>query len=276
MFPLANYLFNAIIVQLFSKAIIMTQEELDALMNEEMGMDEEPQISLEDMDNIDNDSSVNEEFGSLNHQEFGSLNYEEFGSLNSIDDPHGYRVSAMHSWPPPPPTDDNKMVHQLDDVTKESEKKATEIFDIIETISNELADGEGSIKEIFSIINGNIALFNTLSVKFPHVNAFKTQLDHNNTAKKHAEILTGMLQDSGDNIMNIMEIMQYQDIHRQKIERVINVMRALSTYMNHLFAGKIDDSKRVTSAVHIHGDIDTQDVVTSDDIEALLASFGQK
>ena len=53
-------------------------------------------------------------------------------------------------------------------------------------------------------------------------------------------------------------------------------MRALSTYMNHLFSGKIDDSKRVTSAVHIHGDIDTADVVTSDDIEALLASFGQK
>jgi len=30
-------------------------------------------------------------------------------------------------------TDENKMVHQLDDVTKESEEKATEIFDIIES-----------------------------------------------------------------------------------------------------------------------------------------------
>jgi chemotaxis regulatin CheY-phosphate phosphatase CheZ len=76
--------------------------------------------------------------------------------------------------------------------------------------------------------------------------------------------------------MNIMDIMQYQDIHRQKIERVINVMRALSTYMNHLFSGKIDDAKRVSSAVHIHGDTSTEDIVSSDDIEALLASFGQK
>ena len=76
--------------------------------------------------------------------------------------------------------------------------------------------------------------------------------------------------------MNIMDIMQYQDIHRQKIERVINVMRALSTYMNHLFAGKIDDSKRVTSAVHLPGDTTTENVVSNEDIEALLASLGAK
>jgi len=65
----------------------------------------------------------------------------------------------------------------------------------------------------------------------------------------------------------------YQDIHRQKIERVINVMRALSTYMNQLFSGNIDDSKRVASARHLPGDSATEDVVSSDDIEALLASF---
>lgn len=236
----------------------MTQEELDALMNEDIDMSEDEDTSGDTQEEM-NDPSPQEE-----------------KSLNSVDDPHGYRVSAMHSWPPPPPTDDNKMVHQLDDVTKESEEKASEIFDIIETISNDLMDGEGTLKEVLNVIDANIALFNTLSVKFPHVEAFKTQLEHNNNAKEHSEILIGMLQNSGDNIMNIMEIMQYQDIHRQKIERVINVMRALSTYMNHLFSGKIDDSKRVTSAVHIHGDSDTEDVVTSDDIEALLASFGQK
>lgn len=41
--------------------------------------------------------------------------------------------------------------------------------------------------------------------------------------------------------MMAMDAMQYQDIHRQKIERVINVMRALSRYMSSLFEGKIDD-----------------------------------
>jgi len=67
--------------------------------------------------------------------------------------------------------------------------------------------------------------------------------------------------------------MQYQDIHRQKIERVINVMRALSKYMSTLFEGKIDDEKRVSSAHHIIGDTHN-DLASVDDIEALLAQFG--
>lgn len=238
----------------------MTQEELDALMNGEIDLDEtfdESELS---------DIPVTEEKQADSE---AAKPYEE-------TDPEAYRVSALHSWPPPPPTDDNKMVHQLDDVTKESEAKASQIFDMIEMMSNELADSEKDLKTIRAAIDSNIELFTTLSAKFPHVDAFKKQLETNQAAKKNVGNVFDTVQNSGDTIMNIMDIMQYQDIHRQKIERVINVMRALSNYMNHLFSGKIDDSKRVTSAVHIHGDTTTQDVVTSDDIEALLASFGQK
>jgi chemotaxis regulatin CheY-phosphate phosphatase CheZ len=235
----------------------MTQEELDALMNEDIDLDETEESS----EIVDTP--------------------EEFDELpdDISDDPdtsNAYRVSAMQSWPPPPPTDDNKMVHQLDDVTKESEEKASEIFDLIEVISNDLGDGEKHIKSVKSVVDSNIALFTTLHAKFPHVEAFETQLAQNTQTKEKLEAVEQILQDGGDAIMNVMDIMQYQDIHRQKIERVINVMRALSNYMNHLFAGKIDDSKRVASAVHIHGDTNTDDVVSSDDIEALLASFGQK
>ena len=86
-------------------------------------------------------------------------------SINNVDNPNAYRVSAMHSWPPPPPTDDNKMVHQLDDVTKESEEKASEIFDLIEGISNDLGDGEKHIKNVDTIIDANIALFTTSACK---------------------------------------------------------------------------------------------------------------
>ncbi|HLD23740.1 MAG TPA: hypothetical protein VJA83_07330 [Sulfuricurvum sp.] len=238
----------------------MTQEELDALMNGDIDLDvgyvEEEKEALDETP-ISSDEPLSDE------------PYNEM-------DPEKYRVSAMHSWPPPPPTDDNKMVHQLDDVTKESEQKATEIFDLIEGISNELGQGEKDIKALKAIISGNITLFTTLSAKFPHVDTFKTQLAENEKAMENLEGILEMLQNGGDTIMNVMDIMQYQDIHRQKIERVINVMRALSTYMNHLFAGKIDDSKRVSSAVHLPGDSTTEDVVNSDDIEALLASFGKK
>lgn len=83
------------------------------------------------------------------------------------------------------------------------------------------------------------------------------------------------LSNIGMNTLSAMDMMQYQDIHRQKIERVINIMRALSNYMNKLFEGKIDDEKRVSSAKHIHGD-ENNDVADDDDIEALIAAFGQK
>lgn len=236
----------------------MTQEELDALMNGDIDLEGG---YAEEAESVDVPVTSDE-----------TLSDDPYNEL----DPDKYRVSAMHSWPPPPPTDDNKMVHQLDDVTKESEQKATEIFDLIEGISNDLGQGEKDVKAIQAIIQSNVTLFATLSAKFPHIEAFKTQLAENEKAAQGLKDVLDMLQNGGDTIMNIMDIMQYQDIHRQKIERVINVMRALSTYMNHLFAGKIDDSKRVTSAVHLPGDSTTEDVVSSEDIEALLASFGQK
>jgi len=53
-------------------------------------------------------------------------------------------------------------------------------------------------------------------------------------------------------------------------------MRALSKYMSSLFEGKIDDEKRVASAVHIAGDTHTENLVSNDDIEALIESLGKK
>ncbi len=93
--------------------------------------------------------------------------------------------------------------------------------------------------------------------------------------QKSEKIILNAANDINDASMQAMDLMQYQDIHRQKIERVINVMRALAQYMNSLFEGKIDDSKRVSSAVFIAGD-DKEDVANEDDIEALIASFGAK
>ena len=228
----------------------MTQEELDALMGGDVDLDE-----------------IAEEATS---EEASTPPVDEEELEPNADD---YKVSASHNWPPPPPTDDNKMVHQLDDVTKESEEKASEIFDHIEKIGDELLEAEETLSHVVETLDSNIELFETLSLKFPDVEAFKTQLEKNTGSKETVETHIQSLQDHGDSIMNVMDIMQYQDIHRQKIERVINVMRALSTYMNQLFSGGKDDSKRVASARHLPGDSSTDEVVSSDDIEALLASF---
>jgi uncharacterized phage infection (PIP) family protein YhgE len=230
----------------------MTQEELDALMNGDMGDIDESEEEFAEEETTKKEASDDETMKSL---------------------PLGYSDETAGQWPMPA-TDENKMVHQLDDVTKESEEKATEIFDIIEGISGELMEKEENVQRVIDTLAANVELFTTLSTKFPEVEAFKSSLAQNEEAINDANETVEVLQNSGDSIMNVMDIMQYQDIHRQKIERVINVMRALSKYMNTLFEGRIDDEKRVSSAKHLAGDTHN-DLASTDDIEALLAQFGK-
>jgi hypothetical protein len=247
----------------------MTQEELDALMNG--GLDD---IDMSE-DEPAEDEVVQEESLSLEDDDDVMSESDETTATtaDSKDDiPEGYSEETEHHWPLPA-TDENKMVHQLDDVTKESEEKASEIFDIIEEISNDLMEKEANVQKSIDVFSKNVELLSTLKEKFPEVDAFRTSLEENQDALDLANATLESLQSSGDSIMNVMDIMQYQDIHRQKIERVINVMRSLAKYMNTLFEGKVDDDKRVASAQHIAGDTHN-DLASTDDIEALLAQFG--
>ncbi|EOH3344652.1 chemotaxis protein [Campylobacter jejuni] len=231
----------------------MTQEELDALMNGDVDLDSETEAEVKtEESNTEEDALMLEDV--------------------KIAD---YKPNPSVVWPPPPPNREHKVVHQLDDVTKDSELKATEMMDKLESINNFFADSESLLKEINKAIEKNIDIFSKLNEKFPNVESFSEALELNNQAKKSSKEIVGNLQSGQDEVMMAMDAMQYQDIHRQKIERVINVMRALSRYMSSLFEGKIDDKKRVSSAVHIEGD-STADVVSNDDIEALIASLGQK
>jgi tRNA G37 N-methylase Trm5 len=174
---------------------------------------------------------------------------------------------------PPEPIDDNKVVYQLDDVTREGEEKAGEIFDQLDFIADSASNVSATIKNLNTTIENNIELFELLKNKFPNIDSFDNALKENLVMKDDSNIILNSANAIEDNTMNIIEIMQFQDIHRQKIERVINVMRSLSNYMNVLLEGQIDDSNRVSSAKHLIGDDDT-DVVSNDDIEALIASFG--
>ncbi len=227
----------------------MTQEELDALM---AGDIDETQLQQEE--------EIKEEKKEEKKEEEPK--------------PENYRVDSKTNWPPPPPTDDHKMVHQLDDVTRDSEIKANEVFDKLESINNILMDAEEIANGVGELLDKQTSLFTTLKENFPNIKRFDEALGDMSDLKQKSEEIISQSQMAQDEIMMTMDIMQYQDIHRQKIERVINVMRALSKYMNSLFEGKIEDEKRVSSAVHIEGD-NTEDVVSNEDIEALIATLGK-
>lgn len=237
----------------------MTQEELDALMAGGGDLD---------LDALEEEAKEEEAEEKKEQEEL---------KTKEGHNPDDYKLTPNGAvWPPAPPTDDYKVVHQLDDVTRDSEAKATEIFDKLEGISTVLMDIEGDANEVQTTLNKNLEIFQKLSEKFPDIETFKSAIDDTNSAIEKLDTTISNSQMGSDEVMMAMDVMQYQDIHRQKIERVINVMRALTKYMNSLFEGKIDDSKRVSSAVHIHGDNDTEDVVAEDDIEALIAAFGKK
>ena len=249
----------------------MTQEELDALMagglEDDLGDTKEASQEVAD---------VKEETDEVTEVAEAISAKADEPQANSSKHGENYRVSADGVWPPPPPTEDHKMVHQLDDVTRDSEEKATQMFDKLETINNFFMDAESDSNSLKEAINSNVELFTTLSEKFPNIAAFSEALEKNNSLLGTIDNIIGNLQMGQDEIMMAMDMMQYQDIHRQKIERVINVMRALSKYMNTLFEGRIDDDKRVGSAVHIAGDTTTENLVSNDDIEALIESLGKK
>ena len=249
----------------------MTQEELDALMagglEDDLGDTKDASQEVAD---------VKEETDEVAEVAEAMSAKADEPQANSSKHGENYRVSADGVWPPPPPTEDHKMVHQLDDVTRDSEEKATQMFDKLETINNFFMDAESDSNSLKDAINSNVELFKTLSEKFPNIAAFSEALEKNNSLLGTIDNIIGNLQMGQDEIMMAMDMMQYQDIHRQKIERVINVMRALSKYMNTLFEGRIDDDKRVGSAVHIAGDTTTENLVSNDDIEALIESLGKK
>lgn len=237
----------------------MTQEELDALMN---GGDLENLEALEAKEEAKEKEEVKEE-SSSQKMTVKKEDAEKYGKI------------SPNEWPPPPPTEEHKVVHQLDDVTRDSEVKATQIFDQLDLIGSSAEKIAKMVKKIQEPLQKHQEIFDNLHAHFPHVESFKTALNEQQEILNALKSIEEEAANCSDSSMQAMDIMQFQDIHRQKIERVVNVMRALSQYMNSLFEGKIDDSKRVSSATFITGD-DDKDLASADDIEALIASFGAK
>ena len=114
----------------------MTQEELNALLNS-------------DVSELSDEEELQEE-------------KEEAKEELSSD----FRIDQEVNWPPPPPTNEHKVVHQLDDVTRDSEVKATETFDKLEAINNAGMDIEDSVKVISGFFKSQKELLEKEGITF--------------------------------------------------------------------------------------------------------------
>jgi len=274
----------------------MSQEEIEALMSgaDDALFDEvEEETATDNEENIDSSSSIDEVEADSNttiNNDEDPINVDEIlagidGIVDDEDEPsdsipvyEAEEVSELedkinNSQYPLPVSDENKVVNQLNEVADDSEEKASKIFDVLSFILDENSEISKYNKNMSDFIVQQAELLESLSQKFPNVDIFNENLSSAKELIETSKDLSSKLDGENNKVFEAMELMQYHDINRQKIERVMAVIKKLSSYLNGIFE---DDSSRaeVQIAKHISGD--SNDIVSSDDIESLISEFSKE
>jgi len=172
---------------------------------------------------------------------------------------------------PLPAESDTKVVSQLSQVADDSEEKVGQIFDILSLALDNNTELRNKIKGYEEFALSQEKFLNLLSSKFPNINIFQQQLEKVKEFESSLEDLTASIDDEDMHIFEGMELMQFNDINRQKIERVMSVIRKLSAYLNNLFT-EDNPKKDIPVAKYIAGDKDTE-ALAGDDLDKLIAEF---
>lgn len=257
-------------------------EELEAILNSTIQSEqtntnsskdskiEEIGTLLNEIENINPESSIKEE-----NKEQNSSKKDEPENKNVDKD------EIVKEWSsskinegvfPFPAENDTKVVSQLSQVANDSEEKVSQIFDVLSLALDNNNDIRKKIKGFEEIAVSQMAFLNLLCDKFPNVSQFNEQLEKINQLQLDLKDLKTLLDNEDVHIFQGMELMQFNDINRQKIERVMSVIRKLSLYLNNLF--EEDAPKDIPMAKHIHGDTGTEDLV-GDDLDKLIAEFNK-
>lgn len=171
---------------------------------------------------------------------------------------------------PLPVEKEHKVVNQLNEVAEDSEKKVSQIFDVLSFILDENSEMQQEVKTINKFMISQVSLLEALSAKFPNVEVLNENLISAKSIQPSLDVISGKLDEENNQIFVAMDLMQFNDINRQKIERVMSVIKKLSSYLNGLFEDTTDKPE-VQIAKHISGDSDT--TVDESDIESLISEF---
>jgi len=171
---------------------------------------------------------------------------------------------------PLPASSEHQVVNQLNQVAEDSEEKASQIFDVLSLILDENDVVQTNSSKVNQFIEEQLKLLETLNKKFPNIEIFNENIKKAQEAKEALQTIDDTVNNENNKVFEAMEIMQYHDINRQKIERVMAVIKKLADYLNGIFA---DDSNKaeVQIAKHISGD--GQDTVSEDDLDSLISEF---
>jgi hypothetical protein len=287
----------------------MSQEEIEALMGgaEDILSDEatqtaesEQQIDDIKLEDVDEDSSVTNDNDNLdidsivanidgivednnNNNQDENNNYDDIlANIDGITDDtsssssdncqDGKKLEAMidQSQYPLPVKNENKVVSQLNEVADDSEKKASQIFDVLSFILDENDEIKTYNTKMGDFIEKQKELLGPLSSRFPNIAIFKENLDLANKLMETTKELSEKIDGENTKVFEAMELMQFHDINRQKIERVMAVIRKLNDYLNGIFEDD-SDKPEVQIAKHISGD--SNETVDEEDLESLISQF---
>ncbi len=242
----------------------MSQNDIEMLLN--FNFDDEKDETIKKDDLTDDDIIVKKiDLPEPSNTENKSLNEIS----NIVNENINEKIDkGVFPFPAEPET---KVVNQLSEVANDSEEKVSLIFDYLSSLNQEnyriISINENNI----SFLNKQEKTFLILKEKFPNIKIFDKTLKEILEQKNNNEKINKMLEEQNTKIFQAMELMQFNDINRQKIERVMSVIKKLNSYLNNIFEDEKQNNEIVT-AKYIHGD-NKNDIVNEDDIENIIKEY---
>ncbi len=209
------------------------QSEIDALLAEFSKKDSSELDSI--MDSYEEKEESEIENKAMTHKSEGSESLGE-GDVEA-EKLKGVRL----------PPKEHRVIDRLDEINRESEEKVNKLFGKLESISAEVDEVENLIEDIKPYVNKHKEFMDFFVEHFPKTSIKKNYEYFKNIVNILNEIET-KVNSIRDNTFDAMDILQFQDITRQKIERVISVIKALHDYLNNWFASDYESVPRARVA----------------------------
>jgi chemotaxis regulatin CheY-phosphate phosphatase CheZ len=146
------------------------------------------------------------------------------------------------------PEEDHRVVDKLDEITKESEEKANQLFELLENAVNRIDAMDAELKKVKPYLDEHKKFMDLFVSAFPKASVKKNYEYFFNVLKIFDEIQKTH-EELKNYIFDSMDLLQFQDITRQKIEKVISVIQALHEYLNNWFASGSKVRARVAKTI---------------------------
>jgi peroxiredoxin len=172
-----------------------------------------------------------------------------------------------------PSSKKHKVVNQLQEVAEDSEIKASQIFDALSFILDENEKVSDILNNHKLFVDSQIVLLEKVTNKFPKIELFHDSLKNANELKTNHDVSLSIISGENNKIYEAMEIMQYHDINRQKIERVMSVIKKLATYLNGIFENN-SNKPEVQIAKNISGD--SSNIIDENAIDDLVSELSKE